>query len=84
MIITVRLFAMLRDLVPKDSPDGYSFPMEVTLDTSPQNIVDKLNIPPVMAHLLMINGRHLLPEERINHRFQEGEVLSIFPPIAGG
>ncbi|MDH4248580.1 MAG: MoaD/ThiS family protein [Deltaproteobacteria bacterium] len=84
MQITVRLFAMLRDLVPKDSPDGYSFQVEVTAETSPQNIVDKLNIPPVMAHLVMINGRHLLPEERINHRFQKDEVLSIFPPIAGG
>ena len=84
MKITVQLFAMLREKVPKDSPDGYSFPVEVTADTSPQNIVDQLNIPPVMAHLLMINGRHLLPEERIHHRFQEDEVFSIFPPVAGG
>ena len=84
MEITVQLFAMLRDRVPKTSPDGYGFPVEVTPETTPQHIIDQLEIPPVMAHLVMINGTHLTPDEVKNRPFQAGETLSIFPPIAGG
>ena len=32
----------------------------------------------------MINGYHLLPDEVENRVLKPGEVLAIFPPIAGG
>ena len=83
MVITVKLFAMLRDKLPPDSKN-YEMEMEVPDDATAQYVVDKLEIPAQMAHLVMIDGYHLLPEERTSRTIQPGEVLAIFPPIAGG
>ena len=83
MIVKVKLFAMLRDRLPPDS-DGESMDVELPDGATPQDVIDRLQIPPRMAHLVMIEGRHLLPAEVRERLLQPGEVLAIFPPIAGG
>ena len=83
MIIKVRLFAMLRDKLPPDAVDG-EFTMELPAGSPARHIIEKLDIPEAMAHLVMVNGYHLLPDERDNRPLVDGEVVSIFPPVAGG
>ena len=51
---------------------------------TPRRVIDQLGIPASMAHLVLIGGVHLLPAEIESRPLQEGESLSIFPPIAGG
>lgn len=83
MIVKVRLFAVLKDRLPPGT-EGEEMELEVPEGTTPQQIIDRLEIPPPLAHLMMIDGYHLLPDERRNRPIRQGEVLSIFPPIAGG
>lgn len=83
MIIRVKLFAMLREKLPPDS-NGEEMDIVVGDGTTARGIIDQLQIPPELAHLVMIDGYHLLPEEILSRPLQAGETLAIFPPVAGG
>lgn len=83
MKITIKLFAVLRDKMPPGSK-GEEAELEVDEGTRPVDVIEHLDIPRQLAHLVMINGVHLLPDEVKNRVLQPGEVLAIFPPIAGG
>jgi len=83
VIVKVKLFAMLRDKLPADS-NGEDIDLEMEDGSTARDAITRLEIPPPMAHLVMINGYHLLPDEIENRPLKDGEVLSIFPPIAGG
>ena len=73
-MIEVRLFATLR--VGRDKV--CSFPPEEIATV--KDILDKLNIPVGEAAILLINGFHSKPEEGV----KDGDIVSIFPPVAGG
>ena len=37
-----------------------------------------------MVHLVLVNGVYVPPAERATRTLEEGDVLAIWPPIAGG
>ena len=79
MEIEVKLFATLRDYLPKGS-SRFSCKMEVEGSTRVEDILSRLKIPEEMPKIILINGVHGKKE----HVLKEGDVLSIFPPVAGG
>ena len=79
MQIEVKLFATLRDYLPKGS-SRFSCKMEVDAATRVQDILSRLKIPEEMPKIILINGIHGKREQAL----QDGDVLSIFPPVAGG
>ncbi len=83
MKITFKLFAMLKEKLPPEAK-GEEVELEVEEGTRPIDLIQRFEIPREMAHLVMIDGYHLLPDEVENRVLQPGEVLAIFPPIAGG
>jgi len=83
MRITLKLFAMLDHLLPPGSVD-HTAELDMPEGTTPRHIIEKFNIPPPLAHLVMIDGVHLLPKEVETRALKEGETIYIFPPIAGG
>lgn len=83
MKVKVKLFAMLRDKLPADS-NGEDTELEVNDGATAEQIILRLDIPPQLAHLVMIDGYHLLPDEIKTRGLKPGETLAIFPPVAGG
>ncbi len=83
MKLKVKLFATLRNKLPPDSNGEYT-ELDVEEGTTAEQVIATLEIPPQLAHLVMIDGYHLLPEEIKNRGLKPGEVLAIIPPIAGG
>jgi molybdopterin converting factor small subunit len=81
MKIVVKLFATLREYLPC-GPDKYSCPMEVKENSRVEEVVDQLKIPKEIPLIILING--IQSQEREKQVLKEGDVLSIFPPIAGG
>ena len=79
MEIVVKLFATLRDYLPAGS-DRFSCRMEVDGHTRVQDILERLNLPEDMPKIILVNGVHGKKEQVL----REGDVLSIFPPVAGG
>ena len=77
--VEVKLFATLRDYLPKGS-DRFSCKMSVDGHTRIQDILSRLNIPEEMPKIILVNGVHGKNDQVL----KEGDVVSIFPPVAGG
>ena len=79
MEIEVKLFATLRDYLPKGS-SRFSCRMEIDGSTRVRDILSRLKIPEQIPKIILINGVHGKKEQTL----KEGDVLSVFPPVAGG
>jgi molybdopterin synthase sulfur carrier subunit len=83
MKITVKLFATLSDLLPPDAISNAA-EVEVPEGATPNGIVDQFRVPRKMAHLVLCNGLFVEPERRDQPVIKDGDVIAIWPPIAGG
>ena len=84
MRITLKLYATLTDYLPPAARQSNQLVMDVPEDATIQSIVAPLNMPPKLVHLVLVNGSFIPPEKRAAHTFNPGDVLAIWPPIAGG
>lgn len=84
MKITLKLFASLTDYLPAQA----RYTNLVELDVSPQasisQIIEPFGLPSKMVHLVLVNGKYIEPDKRLTHMLDPGDVLAIWPPIAGG
>lgn len=83
MQITFKLYATLSDYLPEDA-DNHAVKLDVGENTTALQIIDQFKVPREMAHLVLLNGIYLNPEERSTRFFNEGDTLAIWPPVAGG
>lgn len=83
MKVTLKLFASLRELLPPDA-SWAGIELDVTADVTPNQIIDRFHVPRPMAHLVLQNGMYLAPQERDRPVLKQGDVLAVWPPIAGG
>jgi sulfur-carrier protein len=84
MNITLKLFASLTDYLPVESKYTNIVALDVPTGTTIGNIIEQHNLPPKWVHLVLVNGVYIYPEQRADHTLHEGDVLAIWPPIAGG
>jgi molybdopterin synthase sulfur carrier subunit len=80
MKIELRLFASLRKKLPPGSPRG-KCDLDLPEGTTVGDVLAQMGIPPKSAHIILVDGDHDRDFDRVLH---DGEVLSIFPPVAGG
>jgi len=79
MEVKVKLFATLRDYLPKGN-DGKSCQMEIDATTTIEQIITKLKVPDEIPKIILVNGL----QGSMDQTLKEGDAVSIFPPIAGG
>lgn len=84
MKITFKLFATLTDYLPPAARQGNLIELEVAADAPISRIIEPFGLPPKLVHLVLVNGRYVEPADRLTRVLQEGDVLAIWPPIAGG
>ena len=80
MHIELRLFASLRKKLPPGSPRG-KCTLELPAGTTIDAVLTRLDIPQASAQMVLVNGE---PDRDFGRVLQDGDVLSIFPPVAGG
>lgn len=85
MKITFKLFASLTDYLPANRERGSNFvDIDVPEGASIGEVVAPFGLPQKLVHLVLVNGVYVAPDERGTRRLSEGDVLAIWPPIAGG
>lgn len=87
MQIEVRLFASLRDRLPGDDREHRGCGrVELDEGASVQSLLARLEIPARMAPMVLVNGVQIArdPKERARLMLEKDDVVSIFPPVAGG
>jgi sulfur-carrier protein len=83
MKIRLRLFAGLRDYVPAGATSN-EIELEVAHGISVQGVIDLNALPAKRVHLVLVNGYHIPPGAYSSTILDDGDLVSIWPPVAGG
>ena len=84
MNITFKLYASLTEYLPAEQRRSNAMALEVADGASVAEVIAPFQLPMKLVHLVLINGHFVPPEERASRRLVAGDVLAIWPPIAGG
>lgn len=79
MEIEVKLFATLMDYLPKGSSQ-FSCKLTVNSTNTVRDVLKKLTVPDEIPKIILVNGVH----SNLDRVLKFGDVLSVFPPVAGG
>lgn len=83
MQITLKLYATLAEYLPEGTKN-HRTQLEISETETVYNVIERYNVPKERAHLVLLNGVYLTPEQREQPTFKEGDTLSVWPPVAGG
>jgi sulfur-carrier protein len=84
MKITLKLFASLTDYLPTQDKYTNHVELDISPETTIRQLVEKYRMPEKLVHLVLVNGSYVAPEQRPSQTLKEGDVLAVWPPIAGG
>ena len=84
MNITFKLFATLTDYLPAEVRRSNQMVMDVAPGATILQVIEPFGLPPKLVHLVLVNGKYIAPELRGTQPLNEGDVLAIWPPVAGG
>ena len=79
MKIQVELFATLAPYLARlsdSSPGTLELPPGSTVD----DVAERLGLPEELSRITLVNGH----DAGGDHRLRDGDVVSMFPPLAGG
>ena len=79
MTVEVRLFATLAQFLPSSSKAGTTV-LDLPEGATIADVMRRLRIPAGLECVLLRNGANADAEARL----REGDVIDIFPPLAGG
>lgn len=79
MTVEVRLFATLTQFLPPGSKAGTAV-LELPDGATIADVTRRLGIPPGLDRVVLLNGTDVDADVQL----RAGDVLDIFPPLAGG
>ncbi|EIJ44226.1 sulfur transfer protein involved in thiamine biosynthesis [Beggiatoa alba B18LD] len=83
MLITLKLYASLAQYLPTGAKRNQT-ELDIAEGTSLQDLITTHHIPEQSAHLVLINGVYVAPDKRASARLNQGDIVVMFPPVAGG
>ena len=83
MQIYIEFYASLMQYLP---PGKSRFRREIRVEGGLRldRLIEQFRIPAEMAHIVLVNGHFVNPEDRPERELVESDVVSIWPPVAGG
>ena len=78
MEIRVKCYATLRDMVPTAADDHSAMTVEPSATVA--DLLQALAVPTTIPVVILVNGNQAQPQ----HRLAAGDLVDLFPPIAGG
>jgi sulfur carrier protein ThiS len=82
--ITLKLFASLAVHLPPEARARHQVDLEVAPGVTVQDLIQWQGIPPTQCAIVLVDGAWVALPERSTRVLTEGEVLAIWPPVAGG
>lgn len=83
MKITFKMYASLAQYLPPEAKYNM-VDIEIDESCSIHELLASHRVPRESAHLILINGVYILPEDRDRPIFKPADVLAVWPPVAGG
>ena len=83
MNVSIELYASLMKYLP---PGKSRFRRELKVDDGLilNRLIEQFHIKPEEAHLVLVNGHYIVIEDRDSRKLIAGDIVSIWPPVAGG
>lgn len=81
--VTLKLYASLAAHLPAGASDNKAT-IEISDQVSVAEIIAQYQLPERLVHLVLVDGVYIEPEKRSSRILNTGEVLAIWPPVAGG
>ena len=83
MNISIEFYASLMQYLP---PGSSRFRREIKVDNGLKlnPLIAQYHISTEEAHIVLVNGHFVYAEDRAVHVLEEDDVISIWPPVAGG
>lgn len=83
MRVHLELYASLMRFLPPEAT-RHRVTVEMAAQTTAHGLLDRYRVPREQAHLVLRNGVFLRPDERDEVALAEGDVVAVWPPVAGG
>ncbi len=83
MQITLKLYATLSEYLPEGSIKHRTV-LDIADEETAYGVIERYHVPRERAHLVLLNGVYLTPEQREQATFKDGDTLAVWPPVAGG
>lgn len=84
MQITFKLYASLGEYLPADRRRGNEMTLDVAEGATTEQVIAQFALPPRLVHLVLVNGSFVAADDRATRPLATGDVLAIWPPVAGG
>ena len=83
MQVNIEFYASLMKYLP---PGKSRFRREIKVDDGLilNQLIQQFHISSAEAHIVLVNGHYVEGEDRASRVLVEGDVVSIWPPVAGG
>ena len=83
MHVQLELYASLMEYLPPNA-QRHRVSVEVADGSTAHTLLDRVGLPHEKAHLVLRNGVFLHQQERDTASLQAGDVIAVWPPVAGG
>jgi len=82
--ISLKLFASLAAHLPAQVRSTHRVELELAPGVTVLEVIQGQGIPPAQCAIVLVDGVWVAQGERARRVLSEGEVLAIWPPVAGG
>ncbi len=84
MKIALKLYASLTDRLPSGARASHRIGLDIDPGTTVLDVIRRQGIPETLCAIVLIDGVWVARPDRATRVMSEGEVLAIWPPVAGG
>ena len=83
MKVTLKLYASLGNFLPPNA-DRNAIELDVPDGSSVGEVLARHQVPRENCHLILVNGHFAPPASADEKILTDGDVLAVWPPVAGG
>jgi sulfur carrier protein ThiS len=83
MQINIEFYASLMQYLPSGK-SRHRREIRVADGLPVSRLIEQFHIPEKMAHIVLVNGHFVEADKRAERELVEGDVVSVWPPVAGG
>ena len=80
MKVIIRLVGSMKQFLPANDRMSGSSKLDVELGTTLSGFIESLSIKSGGALVVLVNGRC----QEVGMELKEGDIVAVFPPVAGG
>jgi len=84
MTITLKLFASLAVHLPAEARASHQVDLDVAPEVTVLDVIRRQHIPEAACAIVLVDGVWVARPDRATRALSEGQVLAIWPPVAGG